>query len=96
MHDIPNRTEEDGVMEANTPVELEDRVELLEEVDEVIVKMEDADDWFLESLVVTFDADGESVKNLEEEIVVPVNEWFGINKEEHMDVDTQRNVFEKG
>ena len=65
MHDIPNRTEEDGVMEANTPVELEDRVELLEEVDEVIVKMEDADDWFLESLVVTFDADGESVKNLE-------------------------------
>ena len=96
MHDIPNRTEEDSVMEANTPVELEDRVELLEEVDEVIVKMEDADDWFLESLVVTFDADGESVKNLEEEIVVPVNKWFGVNKDEHKDVDTQRNVFEKG
>ena len=77
-------------------MELEDRVELLEEVDEVVVRMGDADDWFLESLVLGFDADGEEVKHLEEEIVVPVNKWFGTDKTQHKDIDTERNVFQKG
>ena len=84
------------MLEPNSPIELEDRVELLEEVEEVVVKMSDADDWFLESLVVSFDADGESVKNLEEEIVVPVNKWFGSDENGHKDVKTERSVFQKG
>ena len=67
----------------------------MEEVDEVVVKMEDADDWFLESLVVAFDADGEAVKNLEDEIVVPVNKWFGKDKTQHKDIEEERNVFQK-
>ena len=77
-------------------MELEDRVDLMEEVDEVIVKMEDADDWFLESLLLTFDQDGEEVKNLEDEIAVGVNQWFGKPTEGNKNAKTEIKVFEKG
>ena len=85
------------MLEIDSPIELEDRVVLIEEVEEVVVKMEDSDDWFLDNIVVTFDDDdGEELDNLEEEIVVAVNKWFGDDNADHEDVAKERKVFEKG